>query len=267
MYAGAPTSVKTRFRGDTASRIISAMTTVADPDGQLTPLMPDAEPTASDEHIELVEHYSAHNYHPLPIVVAEAEGAWVTDVDGKRYLDMLVGLLGPELRPPPPRPHRHGARPARPGDPDEPGVPQRPDGPVLPGPRRALRHGDGAADELGRRGRRDRGEDRAALGLRREGRARGPREDRHLRRQLPRAHDHDRELLDRPERQGRVRTVHPRVRDRALRRRRGARDRARRPRRRGVPRRADPRAKPGSSCRPRATCGVPASSATSTACC
>ena len=34
--------------------------------------------------------HSAHNYHPLPVVNAEAEGAWVTDVDGKRYLDMLA---------------------------------------------------------------------------------------------------------------------------------------------------------------------------------
>lgn len=31
----------------------------------------------------------AHNYHPLPVVVAEGEGAWVTDVEGKRYLDLL----------------------------------------------------------------------------------------------------------------------------------------------------------------------------------
>jgi ornithine--oxo-acid transaminase len=34
--------------------------------------------------------HSAHNYHPLPVVISEAEGAWVTDVDGKRYLDMLA---------------------------------------------------------------------------------------------------------------------------------------------------------------------------------
>ena len=40
--------------------------------------------------IELAERHSAHNYHPLPVVVAEAEGAWVTDVEGKRYLDMLA---------------------------------------------------------------------------------------------------------------------------------------------------------------------------------
>ena len=37
------------------------------------------------------ERYTAHNYHPLPVVVADAEGAWVTDVDGRRYLDFLAG--------------------------------------------------------------------------------------------------------------------------------------------------------------------------------
>jgi len=34
--------------------------------------------------------HSAHNYHPLPVMIASAEGAWVTDVDGRRYLDMLA---------------------------------------------------------------------------------------------------------------------------------------------------------------------------------
>ena len=33
------------------------------------------------------EAHSAHNYHPLPVVIAEAEGAWVTDAEGRRYLD------------------------------------------------------------------------------------------------------------------------------------------------------------------------------------
>jgi ornithine--oxo-acid transaminase len=45
---------------------------------------------ASQEHIELVERYSARNYAPLPVVIAEGEGCWVTDVDGRRYLDMLA---------------------------------------------------------------------------------------------------------------------------------------------------------------------------------
>lgn len=37
------------------------------------------------------EEWGAHNYHPLPVVIAEAEGAWVTDVEGNRYLDFLSG--------------------------------------------------------------------------------------------------------------------------------------------------------------------------------
>ncbi len=38
----------------------------------------------------LSEAHSAHNYDPMPVVIAEAEGAWVTDVDGRRYVDMLA---------------------------------------------------------------------------------------------------------------------------------------------------------------------------------
>ncbi|MEO3810548.1 ornithine--oxo-acid transaminase [Sphaerisporangium sp. B11E5] len=41
--------------------------------------------------IERAERHSAHNYHPLPVVVREARGAWVTDVEGRRYLDCLAG--------------------------------------------------------------------------------------------------------------------------------------------------------------------------------
>ena len=48
-----------------------------------------SSPRSTREHVELVERSSAHNYHPLPVVVAEAEGVWVTDVEGRRYLDML----------------------------------------------------------------------------------------------------------------------------------------------------------------------------------
>ncbi|TDD00804.1 ornithine--oxo-acid transaminase [Nonomuraea deserti] len=47
--------------------------------------------TTSAELIEISESRSAHNYHPLPVVIHEAHGAWVTDVEGKRYLDCLSG--------------------------------------------------------------------------------------------------------------------------------------------------------------------------------
>src|SRR5271170_930324 len=40
--------------------------------------------------LKLSDEYGAHNYRPLPVVAAEADGAWVTDVDGRRYLDLLA---------------------------------------------------------------------------------------------------------------------------------------------------------------------------------
>ncbi|NMB21302.1 MAG: ornithine--oxo-acid transaminase [Firmicutes bacterium] len=43
----------------------------------------------TDEFIRDVERYSANNYYPLPIVIEQGEGVWVTDVEGKKYLDML----------------------------------------------------------------------------------------------------------------------------------------------------------------------------------
>ena len=36
-----------------------------------------------------INQYSAHNYHPLPVVIEKGEGVWVWDVDGNRYMDML----------------------------------------------------------------------------------------------------------------------------------------------------------------------------------
>lgn len=40
--------------------------------------------------IGLENEHAAHNYHPLPVVVASGDGAWVTDINGKRYLDCLA---------------------------------------------------------------------------------------------------------------------------------------------------------------------------------
>ncbi len=37
----------------------------------------------------IAERYTAHNYHPLPVTVSHADGAWVTDDRGRRYLDAL----------------------------------------------------------------------------------------------------------------------------------------------------------------------------------
>jgi len=46
--------------------------------------------TRSTDLIRLEENYGAHNYHPLDVVIQRAEGVWVWDVDGNRYLDFLA---------------------------------------------------------------------------------------------------------------------------------------------------------------------------------
>jgi len=42
------------------------------------------------DYLSEVERYSAHNYHPLPIVLTKGEGAWVWDIEGNKYLDCLA---------------------------------------------------------------------------------------------------------------------------------------------------------------------------------
>lgn len=44
---------------------------------------------STQDYIQLEEQYGAHNYHPLDIVIEHAEGCWVYDVEGKKYLDCL----------------------------------------------------------------------------------------------------------------------------------------------------------------------------------
>ena len=55
----------------------------------MTDTMPDLAGLTSGQ-------YSAHNYAPLPVVVSSAAGVWVTDVAGRRYLDLLAGVFGAE---------------------------------------------------------------------------------------------------------------------------------------------------------------------------
>ena len=80
----------------------------------------------TDAAIALDDRYVAHNYSPLPVVVASAEGAWITDVDGRRYLDCLAaysalnfGHRNPEIIA-----AAHAQLDSR--DADQPGVPLRP---------------------------------------------------------------------------------------------------------------------------------------------
>ncbi len=48
------------------------------------------ERTKTHDFVELEEKYGAHNYHPLDVVIEKAEGCWVYDVEGKKYLDCLA---------------------------------------------------------------------------------------------------------------------------------------------------------------------------------
>ncbi|NOH02974.1 MAG: ornithine--oxo-acid transaminase [Chloroflexi bacterium] len=43
----------------------------------------------TQDFIEIEEQYGAHNYHPLDVVIERAEGVWVYDVEGRKYLDCL----------------------------------------------------------------------------------------------------------------------------------------------------------------------------------
>jgi ornithine--oxo-acid transaminase len=48
------------------------------------------EQQRTHDFIELENKYGAHNYHPLDVVIERAEGVWVYDVEGNRYLDCLA---------------------------------------------------------------------------------------------------------------------------------------------------------------------------------
>jgi ornithine--oxo-acid transaminase len=52
--------------------------------------MPVMDRMQTREFIELEDKYGAHNYHPLDVVIERAEGVWVYDVEGNRYLDCLA---------------------------------------------------------------------------------------------------------------------------------------------------------------------------------
>jgi ornithine--oxo-acid transaminase len=84
----------------------------------------DEKLTTNAGHVALAESVIARNYRPLPVVVAEGRGAWVTDVEGRRYLDALAAYSALNFG------HRHpvlleaGPRTAGAGDADQPCVPQ-----------------------------------------------------------------------------------------------------------------------------------------------
>lgn len=82
--ASASMGIGSRSIGSTSIGAPAAATT----DGSVTV---GAIRNATREHIALADAYAAHNYHPLDVVLARGDGAWVTDVEGRRYLDCLAG--------------------------------------------------------------------------------------------------------------------------------------------------------------------------------
>jgi len=65
-----------------------------DDDWQLNPIIPTKmntteKNTKTQEAIELENRYSAHNYHPLPVVFERGEGVYLYDIEGKKYFDFL----------------------------------------------------------------------------------------------------------------------------------------------------------------------------------
>ena len=117
------------------------------------------------------ERWTAHNYHPLPVVIADAEGAWVTDVDGRRYLDFLAGYSALNFG------HRHpGLIAAAHAQLDRVTLTSRAFvhdqfAEFCREPGRAVRQGPGAADEHRRRGGGDRDQGGPQVGLPGQGRA------------------------------------------------------------------------------------------------
>ena len=51
--------------------------------------MIEASASRTESYLKEADHFGAHNYHPLPVVIERAEGVWVWDVDGNKFLDML----------------------------------------------------------------------------------------------------------------------------------------------------------------------------------
>ena len=49
----------------------------------------DNKKISSKEAKDLEAQYGAHNYHPIPVVIHNADGIWVYDAEGKKYLDCL----------------------------------------------------------------------------------------------------------------------------------------------------------------------------------
>jgi ornithine--oxo-acid transaminase len=86
-------SVKTETGDLTAVPTGSSRERSSDPSGSSRERSSDPSGSSRERSsvaIALDDQYAAHNYSPLPVVAASAEGVWITDVEGRRYLDCLA---------------------------------------------------------------------------------------------------------------------------------------------------------------------------------
>jgi ornithine--oxo-acid transaminase len=162
------------------------------------------DPTPKDnpmsDKIALERRYGATNYDPLPIVLARGDGVWLYDEEGRRYLDMLSAYSAVSFGYGHPKLVKVLAEQAQRLAITSRAFHSERLGPFLARLCELTGHGPRAAMTDGRRGRGDRDQVRAQVGLHREGRAEGPGRAHRLQRQLPRPDlDHRRALRPRPQ--------------------------------------------------------------------
>ena len=189
--------------------------------------------------IEREKTFGARNYDPLPVVLAHGEGAWVTDVGGRRLSRSHECLFRGELRPCAPADPEGARRAGARARGDVARIPQR-QAAVAPGTDHAAYRTCARVAVQWRCGSGGNGvEGDAQMGLPGQGHCRRPRRDHRLREQLSWPLDHDRRLLVGAAVPRRLRAVRPRLQGDSVRRRGGAGggDHARY---RGIPGRADP---------------------------
>ena len=198
--------------------------------------------TASDAtaaHIGRETAFGARNYDPLPVVLGQGAGAWLTDVDGKRYLDLMSAYSAVSFGHAHPQ-NRGGARRAGATARGHVArVPQRPAARAARTPGEDDRPGSRVAVQRRRGGGRDGTQGGAQVGIPREGHSGRPGRDHRLRKQLPRPLDRDRRLFVGAAIPGWLRAVSSRIRHDPVRRRHGA-GRGHHAEHRGLPGRADP---------------------------
>ena len=148
-------------------------------------------PEAAAELIGRERAFGARNYDPLPVVLARGEGSWVTDVDGRRYLDLMSAYSAVSLGHAHPRIVDALIEQAQRLGVTSRAYLQRSAAAAVRAARAADRPRPRAAGQRRRRSGRDGDQGRAQVGLQGQGHSRRSRRDHRLPRQFPRPHDHD----------------------------------------------------------------------------